>query len=200
MNELVFEFEDVPLKSIRIGNVVRDFAAIVREHSIVLPSDLSMMFKALLTLEGLGRQYDPEVHVIEHLAPLLRNALDERYQPMELLRRGQGALNGFFNLVGNVPRDFARLLRDTRRGKTRIDLDIKRLDQFGTRMERALNRGTVGIMTASLVIGSAIVMSVPEGPVLFGIPVLRAVGLTGYLLAFVSSVWIIYGIWRARRD
>ena len=200
VNELVFEFEDVPLKNIRIGNVVRDFAAIVREHSIVLPSDLSMMFKALLTLEGLGRQYDPDVHIIEHLAPLLRNALDERYQPMELLRRGQGALSGFLNLVGSVPRDFARLLREARRGKTRVDLDLKRLDQFGSQMERTLDRGTVGIMTASLVIGSAIVMSVPEGPTLFGIPILTTLGLAGYLIAFVNSVWIIYGMWRARRD
>jgi ubiquinone biosynthesis protein len=200
VNELVFEFEDVPLKSIRIGSVVRDFSTIVREHSIVLPSDLSMMFKALLTLEGLGRQYDPDIHVIEHLAPLLRDALDERYQPMELLRRGQGALNGFFNLVGSVPRDFARLLREARRGKTRIGLDIKRLDQLGSQMERTLDRGTMGIMTASLVIGSAIVMSVPEGPTLFDIPILTTLGLAGYVVAFANSVWIIYGIWRTRRD
>jgi ubiquinone biosynthesis protein len=199
VNELVFEYEDVPLKSIRIGNVLRDFSAIVREHSIVLPSDLSMMFKALITLEGLGRQYDPDVHIVDHLAPLLRNALDERLQPTELLRRGQGALSGFVNLVSSVPRDFARLLREARRGKTRIDLDLKRLDNVGGQMERTFDRVTMGIMTASLVIGSAIVMTVPEGPTLFGIPVLTTLGLTGYVLAFVNSVWIIYGMWRARR-
>jgi ubiquinone biosynthesis protein len=102
--------------------------------------------------------------------------------------------------VGSVPRDFARLLREARRGKTRVDLDLKRLDQFGSQMERTLDRGTVGIMTASLVIGSAIVMSVPEGPTLFGIPILTTLGLAGYLIAFVNSVWIIYGMWRARRD
>jgi len=172
----------------------------VREHSIVLPSDLSMMFKALITLEGLGRQYDPDVHIIDHLAPLVRSALDERYQPAELLRRGQGALSGFFNLVSSVPRDFARLLREARRGKTRIDLDLKRLDQCGSQMERTLDRGTMGVMTASLVIGSAIVMSVPEGPTLLGVPVLTTLGLAGYAAAFVNSLWIIYGIWRARRD
>lgn len=199
VNELVFEYEDVPLKNIRIGNVVRDFAAIVREHSIVLPSDLSMMFKTLLTLEGVGRQYDPDVHIIDHLVPLLRSALDERYQPAELLRRGQSALGGFFNLVSSVPRDFARLLREARRGKTRIDLDIKRLDQFGGQMERTLDRATVGIMTASLVIGSAIVMTVPDGPTLLGFPVLGALGMAGYVVAFVNSLWIIYGVWRARR-
>ena len=199
VNELVFEYEDVPLKSIRIGNVLRDFSSIVREHSIVLPSDLSMMFKALITLEGLGRQYDPDAHIIEHLAPLLRGALDERYQPTELLRRGQGALSGFVNLVSGVPRDFARLLREARRGKTRVDLDLKRLDSVGGQMERTFDRVTMGIMTASLVIGSAIVMTVPEGPTLFGVPVLTTLGLVGYVLAFINSIWIIYGMWRARR-
>ena len=200
VDELVFDYEDVPLKSIRIGNVVRQFSGIVREHSIVLPADLSMMFKALITLEGLGRQYDPDVHIVDYLPPLLRSALDERYQPQELVRRGRGALTSFFNVVSSVPRDFARLLREARRGKTRIELDLKRLDQFGSRMERTLDRGTMGVMTASLVIGSAILMSIPEGPVVLGIPLLTTLGLAGYVVAFVNSVWIIFGMWRARRD
>ena len=67
INELVFEYESIPLASIRIGALVRRFAAIVREHSIVLPADLTLMFKALITMEGLGRQYDPEFHIVEHL-------------------------------------------------------------------------------------------------------------------------------------
>jgi ubiquinone biosynthesis protein len=198
VNEMVFEYEDVPLKSIRIGTVVRHFSTILREHSIVLPADLSMMFKALITLEGLGRQYDPDVNIIDHLAPLLRDALDERYQPAQLVQRGRGVITSLMNIAGSVPRDFARLLREARRGKARIDLDLKRLDQFGDRMERTLDRGTMGIMTASLVIGSAILMTVPEGPTVFGIPVLTTLGLTGYVLAFVNSVWIIYGMWRTR--
>ena len=198
VNEMVFEYEDVPLKSIRIGTVVRHFSTILREHSILLPADLSMMFKALITLEGLGRQYDPDVNIIDHLAPLLRDALDERYQPSQLVQRGRGVITSFLNIAGSVPRDFARLLREARRGKARIDLDLKRLDQFGDRMERTLDRGTMGVMTASLVIGSAILMTVPEGPTVFGIPVLTTIGLTGYVLAFINSVWIIYGMWRTR--
>ena len=62
--------------------MIRQFAAIVREHSIVLPSDLSLMFKALITLEGLGRQYDPDFHIIDHLhaaaAQRARRALPAR--------------------------------------------------------------------------------------------------------------------------
>jgi len=200
VNEMVFEYEGMPLKDIRIGNVIRQFADIVRAHSIVLPSDLSLMFKTLITLEGLGRQYDPDIHIVNHITPLVRRALAERYQPAEALRRGRGALREFFDLLGTVPRDLARLLREARRGKARIDLDLKRLDSFGRQLDRTLDRVTVGIMTASLVIGSAIVLTVRDGPEFFGIPVLPALGLLGYLLAFLNSLWIVYGIWRSGRE
>jgi ubiquinone biosynthesis protein len=180
--------------------VIRQFAGIVREHSIVLPSDLSLMFKALVTLEGLGRQYDPDFHIINHLTPLVKSALAERYQPGEIARRGRTMVGEFMSVVGGVPRDLARLLREARRGKTRVDLDLKRLDSFGQRLDRTLDRVTVGIMTASLVIGSAIVMTVREGPVILGIPVLPALGFLGYVFAFLNSLWIFYGIWRSGRE
>ena len=196
VNELVFEYDSIPLRSIRIGALVRRFAAIVREHSIVLPADLTLMFKALITMEGLGRQYDPEFHIIEHLAPLLRQVLRERYRPDELVSRGRSALEEFLNVVGSVPRDIARLTRDARRGKARIDLDIRRLDSFGDQLDKTLDRVTMGIMTASLVIGSSIVMTVSGGPTVLGIPLLVVIGFAGYAVAFVNSIWVIYGIWR----
>ena len=196
INELVFEYDNVPLRSIRIGALIRRFAAIVRDHSIVLPADLTLMFKALITMEGLGRQYDPDFHIIEHLAPLLKQVLRERYHPDALIGRGRSALEEFVNVIGSVPRDIARLTRDARRGKARIDLDIRRLDNFGDQLDKTLDRVTVGIMTASLVIGSSIVMTVTGGPTFLGVPVLLVIGFIGYAIAFVNSLWVLYGIWR----
>jgi len=99
--------------------------------------------------------------------------------------------------VSSIPRDLGRLLRDARRGKTRIDLDIKRLDSFGKQLDRSIDRVSMGIMTASVVIGSSIVMTVQGGPQLFGMPVFTLLGFLGYALAFVNSVWVIIGIWRS---
>ena len=200
INELVFEYESVPLASIRIGVLMRRFAGIVREHSIVLPADLTLMFKALITMEGLGRQYDPELP--HRRAPARRccaACFSSAIARASSSRRGRSAATEFLNVVGSVPRDIARLVREARRGKTRIDLDLKRLDDFGQQLDKTLDRVTVGIMTASLVIGSAIIMTVQGGPTLLGIPVLGVIGFAGYALAFVNSVWVIYGIWRQSR-
>ena len=197
VNELVYDYEGVPLKDIRIAVLLRQFAAIIREHSIVLPPDLTLMFKALITMEGLGRQYDPGFHIVDHLTPLLHQALRGRYQPTAVIKRGRSALTGVLNVLGSVPRDLARLLREARRGKTRIDLDLKRLDDFGRQLDRTIDRATMGIMTASLVIGSAIIMHIPGGPSVLGVSILTWFGLTGYVVAFLNSIWIIIGIWRA---
>ncbi|HYH43256.1 MAG TPA: AarF/UbiB family protein, partial [Burkholderiales bacterium] len=197
LDDLVFDYEGVALKDLRIAVLLRQFGALIREHSFVIPSDLALMFKAMITMEGLGRQYDPDIQVVDHLEPLLRRARMERYRPDALLKRGRTALNDILDVASSVPRDLARILRDARRGKIRVDLDLKRLDQFGNRLDRTLDRATMGIMTASLVIGSSIVMTVQGGPTVFDIGLYTMLGLGGYVLAFCNSLWIIFGIWRS---
>ena len=199
LSEFAFDYADVQLKDLKIGVLLRRVSAILREHSIVLPVDLALLFKALLSLEGLGRQYDPEFRLIERVKPFLDRAMLEHYQPAEAARRAQETLSDFYGLVTSMPRDLARLIKDARHGRMRVDLDLRRLDSFGLRLHSAINRATIGIMTASLVVGSSIVMTVAEGPTLFGVPLLTLFGLLGYLIAFVNSLWIILSIWRSSR-
>ncbi len=199
LSDLLFDYADAPIKDVRIAGLLREITRIVRKHSIVLPADLAMLFKALITLEGLGRQYDPDFRLIDHLKPLLERVAQERYQPAELLERGKQSAGQLYNLITSVPADFARIIKEARRGRMRVDLDMKRLDSFGRQLDDAIDRITVGIMTASLVIGSSIVMTVQGGPTVLGVPLLTWLGLLGYLVAFLNSVWIILSIWRSRR-
>jgi ubiquinone biosynthesis protein len=200
LGELAFDYSDAQLKDLKIGTLLHRVSAILREHSIVLPADLALLFKALITLEGFGRQYDPEVRLVDRVEPFLRRAMSERYQPVEALRRGQSTLGDFLGLVASMPRDLARLVKDARHGRMRIELDLKRLDSFGDRIHSAMDRATIGIMTASLVIGSSIVMTIAGGPTLFGVSLLTYCGLVGYLIAFANSLWVIFSIWRSGRQ
>ena len=199
LGELALDFSDAQLKDLKFGALLHRLYAILREHSIVLPPDLALLFKALITLEGFGRHYDPEFRLVDRAEPFLKRALSERYQPADAWRRGRATLDDFSRLVTSLPGDLARLVKDARHGRIRVDLDLKRLDSFGHRLHSAMNWATIGIMTASLVVGSSIVMTVAEGPTLLGVPLLTFFGLLGYLIAFVNSLWIIHSIWRSGR-
>lgn len=194
VTELLQSYDNLQLKDVKIGALLNDVTALMRENDLLLPADLILLFKTLITLEGLGQQLDPEFHMIDHVTPFVEEIIQQRYTPGALFARGRKSVREALEVVADLPRDLRHLLRDARRGRVKVDLDLKRLDHFGHQLDSASNRLTMGILTASLVIGSSIIMTVEGGPELFGLPLF---GLLGFLIAFFNSVWIVFSIWRS---
>jgi ubiquinone biosynthesis protein len=197
ISEMVFGYDNLTLKDIRIGSLLSEVTGVMRDNHLSLPPDLTLLFKAIITLEGLGHQLDPDFHMVDHLTPFVQRVMEARYSPQALAKRARRGLKEMAEIVIGLPRDVARLFRMARRGRLRVDLDLKRLDHFGLQLNQAANRLTMGVLTASLVVGSSIIMTVKGGPELFGLPLF---GLLGFVVAFFNSVWILYAIWRSGRD
>ncbi|HET9701183.1 MAG TPA: AarF/UbiB family protein, partial [Burkholderiales bacterium] len=194
---LMFNYGKIAIKDINVGQLLSELTAVMREHSVVVPSDLTLLFKALITLEGYGRQMDPEFRMVAHLTPFVRRLILDRYKPRALARRAERGLGDALDLLSDLPRDVVRLVKEVRRGKFRIELDLKRLDHFGNQLDRSSNRLTLGVLIASLIVGSSIVMTVEGGPTLFGLPLF---GLLGFLGACFLSLFLFFSIWRSGRD
>lgn len=197
ISELVFGYDNLTLKDIRVGALLDEVTAIMRDNHLSLPPDLTLLFKSLITLEGLGLQLDPDFHMVDHLTPFVARVVEARHSPAALARRARRGARELGEVLFGLPRDVARLFRRARRGNLRVDLDLKRLDHFGVQLNQAANRLTMGILTASLVVGSSIIMTVKGGPELFGLPLF---GLLGFLVAFLNSLWILVSIWRSGRE
>ncbi len=87
----------------------------------------------------------------------------------------------------------SRLLRSARRGKLQIQVDVLPLKQFGERIDRAISRLALSIITAALIIGSAIVSSIDSGPD----GGLSTLGLLGFIAAASGGIWVLISIWRS---
>ena len=194
LSELVFSYDDLRIKDINVGALLQDITTVMRDNSLVLPADLTLLFKTFITLEGLGQQLNPDYHMVDQIEPFIEKVIADRYTPQALIARGRKGLREIASIVSGLPRDLSHLLREARRGRMKIDLDLKRLDHFGHQLDQASNRLTMGILTASLVIGSSIIMTVEGGPTLFGLPIF---GLLGFIIAFLNSLWILFSIWRS---
>ena len=197
LSELVFGYDDLSLKDIHVGYLLSEITAMMRDNNLSLPPDLTLLFKAMITLEGLGHQLDPDFHLVDHLTPFVRQVMEARFSPQSLAKRARRGVKEMAEVMFGLPRDVARLFRQARRGRLRVDLDLKRLDHFGVQLNRAANRLTMGVLTASLVVGSSIIMTVEGGPTLFGLPLF---GLLGFLVAFLNSLWILIAIWHSGKE
>ncbi len=195
--DFIFNYENLSLKEVQFGVLLNEVVSLAREHSLMMPTDLTLLFKALISLEGLGRQLDPDFQMVPHLTPFVKQVIIGRYHPASMLKRGKDGVLEALSILSGVPKDIGKLIKQARRGNLRIDLDLKRLDQFGIRITRSANRLTMGIVTGALMIGSAIVMTVKGGPMFFGLPLF---GVLGFLLALFNTVWLVLAIWVSGKE
>ncbi len=190
-------YHGVPLKALNMASMLTDLATLMRDHQLALPPDLSLLFKALITLEGMGRQLDPDFDMISTAAPFLERAMLARYRPDILAKRGFRQFAGILDIVTGMPQDLRRLLKSMRGGALKINVGVTELNHFGWQLDRAASRLTIGMVTSALIIGSSIVMTVTGGPTLFGLPVF---GFLGFLGAGFGGVWLMLSIWRGKHD
>lgn len=196
ISQFVDRYRGVPLKDLRIGLMLTDITLLLRSYNLMLPADLALMIKAFLTLEGMGRQLDPEFDMASAARPFLEQVVLQRYAPRALLKRGRRSLLGMLDLAGELPRDLRRLVQAARRGRLQIKVETNALKGFGDQVNQAANRLVVGIVTAALIIGSSIVMHSVGG---LSSRWLLVLGVGGFIGAGLCGVWILFSIWRSGR-
>lgn len=192
----VDQYHGVALKRLSLGAMFSDLVAILRQHRLALPADLALLVKAFITLEGMGRELDPDFDMAGEAMPLLDQAMRARYTPAAIIKRGWQTAGEALSLLASLPQDISRLLRAARRGRLEIHIDVTHLKRVGNQLDSAANRLVVGIVVAALIIGSSLVMTVPGGPTLLGLPVF---GLLGFIGAVVGGVWLLLSIWKSSR-
>ena len=75
------QYHGVPLKRLSIGGMLSDMVAILRQHQLMLPADLALLIKAFISLEGMGRELDPDFDIAGEAMPMLEELLHARYTP-----------------------------------------------------------------------------------------------------------------------
>src|SRR5690606_37350682 len=112
IEEFISSYDNAPLKHVRFSSLLNDLTTIMRENQLTVPPDLTMLFKALITLEGLGRQLDPDFQIVNHLTPFVKKVIVDRYMPANLLKRGRRGLGHLMNAVTGLPGDVSQVLRE----------------------------------------------------------------------------------------
>jgi ubiquinone biosynthesis protein len=191
------QYRGVPLGQLRLGAMLDEAIGILRQHRLRLPADLSLLVKAFISLEGMGRELDPGFDMAGYALPVLERAMRERYAPEVVLRRGWRSALDLASLVSGLPQDLSRLLRSLRGGRVDIHIEVRNLQRVGNQLDRAASRLVIGIVVAALIVGSSIVMTVPGGPSLLGLPLL---GLLGFVGAVGGSLWLLLSIRRSGRS
>lgn len=198
LDTIVAEYGTVDLKDLDLASFVTALTQLAQRHGIEVPSTVTTVARALVTLEGLLDEFIPDVNMIEIISehivtskPLDRAAADE---VKSLGVEAHAALHGLLGALCET-KVAARMLT---RGQLRVNMELAGAEEPMRMLSEMVNRLTMALIVVGLYVGSSIVYFAGVPPIVFGIPV---VGFMGYVVAFVLSAWIVFDIYfKGRRS
>lgn len=189
LSAFIDSYYEIPLHEIEVGRMLLEFLEIITTYRIKFQPDLMLLSKALVAIEGMGRELDPDFDMVEHLRPFMKKAVKDRVSPRQLMREMSSHLLSYVTLARNLPRDLKEFLNRINRNKFKIDLEHRGLDRALRDFDKSINRLSSSLIIAALIVGSSIVMQTDKGPKIFEFPVFAFLGYT--IAGFIGLWWVV---------
>jgi ubiquinone biosynthesis protein len=194
--EILHLYHSVTIGKLDLGQLLMDLNNMLRTHHIKLPSDLALMFKTMVTVEGTARQIYPELDVIAEIEPFIAKLGIERWSLSQVWRRFTRQLRFYLKLQSNLPGSLQRILQKMEQGELNIKFRHENLSGLQKSLDNISNRLSFSIILASLIIGSSMIITTGVKPLIFGYP---AIGLVGYLFSALLGLVVVVNIFRGRK-
>lgn len=141
-----------PLKEIDLGAMLRDLVQGAMKYGIEIPPDFMMIGKTLMTLDGIGKELDPDLDIFGEATPFFTELLMKRYSPQRI---GNDLMRGVEQLSRagyDMPLQLREVLDDLRLGR----LAVRAPDPpLALATERLGRRVFSGLYVAALTFGGA---------------------------------------------
>ena len=195
------------LKNISVKDVYDQVMQLLIKYHIRLPRDLMLLLKTFIQAEALGKIMGSDAGILEVTKPYAKKLLKQGYDTQKLVHNIARDFRSTRGYLRVFPKLFHDIFKGIAAGKHQIEIRHSGFQQTDAKIEKGINRLTVGlIISASLIAGSLVLDSsekVMEFTIdFFGIhtiSITALLGLLGYSLATVLGFWLILSIFRSGR-
>lgn len=193
LDELLRKYGDASLSELDLGKTIQELLQLANAFDISIPSSVTMLARGVLTLEGVIAKCCPNVSLMDIIKTHLAGEFTERLDlKKELLHTGKVLYSSLHNGI-RLPTYLADALKTYSKGHTKLNLELVGSEEPLEKLDGMVNKLVVCIIAASLLLGSSILCNTNMKPQIFGLP---ALGLLGFLLAFVLCAYLLISILR----
>jgi len=165
----ISRYVSVGAANIDMGGASDAADAILREHRLFLPTDVVLLIRTLVQLQGMLVATGVDITVQEVLEPYAATIAAKRFAPQRLLREARRTARDYERLIESFPVEVTAILEGIRRGQIEVPLNVRGLD-------RNVNRLVHAALAATVFAGSARLWSSKVPPTVRGVSVPGAVG------------------------
>lgn len=178
------------------GRMLLEVAQIAGRHGVWVSPELTLLGRALLHLDEIGRMLDPDLAparvVGEYAAELMNARMWKMASPGHLF----STVLETKELAERMPERLNKILDNLAENRLRVEVDALDEDRLMVGFQKIANRITLGVVIAALVVGAGLLMDVETEFTLLGYP---GFAMICFLIALLAAGGLIWSIVRTDR-
>ncbi|NMY75301.1 AarF/UbiB family protein [Pseudomonas sp. WS 5071] len=176
---------------LKMSALITDFLDVMREYRLLLPPDLLVLFKALITADGVLTRLDPELDLVATAKPAVQKMLREQLSWKVARRLGIEGLELGRGVLGDLPQLTRLMVHRLKHGVLDLKVDVPGVEKLERSLRLASTRLSLALLISALLIafGPQIAAAGPVWQGLSAIGWLAGIATLGGLLAFLWSLF-----------
>jgi predicted unusual protein kinase regulating ubiquinone biosynthesis (AarF/ABC1/UbiB family) len=168
--DLVGQQQGRDAEQLEIGKIMLEVTRVSGECAIRVPPELTMLGKTLLNLDQVGwtldPAFDPNAAIRRNAVEIMQQRMAKSVTPASIF----GSLMDMKDFVETMPRRINKILDRVANNDIQVKVDAIDEKRLMEGLQKIANRITMGLVLAALIIGAAMLMSVPTDFRIFGYP------------------------------
>jgi ubiquinone biosynthesis protein len=171
--------------------VVTELTDSMRRYQLKVPMNLMLLLKVFMMVLDIGVRLDPKFNFGKEVTPYLTKLADTNTLSAGYIKRASTTLLDSADAILDMPRNLNLMLRRLSTGTFKLSAEDKDIQKVQMALDKAADKIMVGMVVASLVVGSSLVLQATP----FELP--RAIGwvaILGYTAAVLCGFYAIYHV------
>ena len=194
LDDMVGKYMNMDFGTMDLGELMEDALDLLKKHKIAIDSDITLLARSMVTMEGTLKLCSPQVNMIKILTSYMSANMINEIDPKREVKHALRDIYGSSKKSLEIPAQISDLLNITKNGQVRINLESSQMDEVRRDMKKGMDHLILTFIVMALWFSSALLCLSDVTPRIDGMPYISVAGfITGLVIDLLIKMIIQKG-------
>ncbi len=192
---LIHYYYDVPLDKINITDILNEVFRFLRKYKISIPTQLLTLAKTIITLEGTGRELNPDFSLSSMGPQFMKYYYVNKFNPQRMFMSSKHIAEEMLLDIKTIPKQMRVILRNIEKNNIKMQIEDVKFVSLEQKITDLTTQISLSLVLASIVVGSSLIIASPN---INNNVWIRLTAFSGFFISFIIGLLLVIKILRSQ--
>lgn len=185
---LIHYYYDVPLEKISATEILNEVFRFFRKYNVVLPNQLIILAKTVITLEGTARLLNPKFSLDSLSKEFLKHYYKHKLKLKDLITDSRQNIEEVVLDLKSIPKQLKTILRNIERNNIKLNIEDVKMTKLESVIVELTSQMSLTLVLAAIIIGSSLILASPNIEKNIWI---KYTAMSGFFISFLIGLFLV---------